>query len=86
MSGLAAVIIDTVSIQSYIFSSNKLKENVGASHLVKKIYEIELKEALEKDIRPKLRELGYAPLISYGGSVGSSGKKDTIDIKFIKLK
>ena len=48
MSGLAAVIIDTVSIQSYIFSSNKLKENVGASHLVKKIYEIELKEALEK--------------------------------------
>jgi hypothetical protein len=39
MSGLAAVIIDTVSIQSYIFSSNKLKENVGASYLVKKIYE-----------------------------------------------
>jgi len=48
MSGLAAVIMDTVSIQSYIFSSNKLKENIGASYLVKKIYEVELKEALEK--------------------------------------
>jgi hypothetical protein len=47
---------------------------------------LKIKEALEKDIRPKLRELGYAPLISHGGSVGSSGKKDTIDIKFIKLK
>lgn len=48
MNRFAAVIIDTVSIQSYIFSSNKLKENIGASHLVKKIYETELKEALEK--------------------------------------
>lgn len=47
---------------------------------------LKIKESLEKNIKPKLREIGYAPLISYGGSVGSSGKKDTIDIKFIKLK
>ena len=43
---LSAVLIDTVSIQEYIFSSNKLKENIGASFLVDKIYEDVLKEAL----------------------------------------
>jgi hypothetical protein len=43
---LSAVLIDTVSIQEYIFSSNKLKENIGASFLVYKIYDDVLKEAL----------------------------------------
>lgn len=42
----SAVLIDTVSIQEYIFSSNKLKENIGASFLVKKIYERQLLGAL----------------------------------------
>jgi len=44
---LSAVLIDTVSIQEYIFSSNKLKENIGASFLVEKIYKDVLKEALK---------------------------------------
>lgn len=35
---LFAVFLDTVGIQSYIFSSNKLKENVGASYLVEEIF------------------------------------------------
>jgi len=47
---------------------------------------LKIREELEQDIKPKLRELGIAPIISYGGSVGSSGRKDTIDIKFFKLK
>lgn len=33
-----AVLMDTTSIQKYIFGSNKLKENLGASHIVKNIY------------------------------------------------
>ena len=36
---LTAVLIDTVSIQQYIFSSNKLKTNIGASYIVKSIYD-----------------------------------------------
>lgn len=35
MSNFTATIVDTTGIQKYIFGSNRLKENVGASHLVK---------------------------------------------------
>lgn len=45
---LYAVVLDTVSIQSFIFSTNNLKENLGASHLVKWIYEEPLIEALKE--------------------------------------
>ena len=38
-----AVFIDIMSIQKYIFSSNSLKENIGASYIVKKIFD-DLKE------------------------------------------
>lgn len=51
---LSAVLIDTVSIQEYIFSSNKLKENIGASFLVDKIYEDVLEEALQMTVKQKI--------------------------------
>ncbi len=47
MSGYYAVLLDTVSIQQYIFSSNRLKDNLGASYLVKSIYEEPLSEVLK---------------------------------------
>lgn len=31
---MTAVLVDTMSIQEYIYSSNKLRENLGASHIV----------------------------------------------------
>jgi len=38
-----AVFIEMMSIQKYIFKSNKLKENIGASYIVENIFE-ELKK------------------------------------------
>lgn len=48
---LAAVLIDTVSIQPYVFGSNKLRENIGASYLVG--------DVLYKQVLPSV--LGVAP-------------------------
>lgn len=36
---VSAVLADTRSIQRYIFSSNKLKTNIGASYIVRKIFD-----------------------------------------------
>jgi hypothetical protein len=41
-----AVFIDIMSIQKYIFSSNQLKDNIGASHIIESIFD-ELKEKFE---------------------------------------
>lgn len=43
----AAVLLDTVSIQKYVFNSNQLRENLGGSYLVKKIYEKYIQRAVE---------------------------------------
>jgi len=48
MSKIYAVLIDTVSIQKYVFGSNKLKENLGASYLVQDIYETVLASVLKE--------------------------------------
>ncbi len=48
MNECYAVLLDTISIQNYIFRSNKLKENLGASFLVEQIYDSYLAEALGK--------------------------------------
>lgn len=55
-----AVLFDTVSIQNYVFSSNKLKENVGASFLVEEIFGKYIKDALLKtDIQFNESELDF---------------------------
>jgi hypothetical protein len=43
-----AVLLDVSSIQKYIFASNKLKDNLGASYLVEKIYQDFLSDAYKK--------------------------------------
>lgn len=48
MSKIVAVLIDTVSIQKYVYSGNRLKENIGASKIVKDIYKTKFKTSLEK--------------------------------------
>ncbi|MHA1339366.1 MAG: Cas10/Cmr2 second palm domain-containing protein [Promethearchaeota archaeon] len=39
--------MDIISIQNYIFSSNQLKDNIGASYIVKNIFEQDLYNELE---------------------------------------
>lgn len=41
---MCTLLIDTVSIQEYIFGSNKLKDNIGASYLVGSIFNKEILE------------------------------------------
>ena len=51
-----AVLMDTVSIQKYVFASNTLRDNLGASHIVNRLFEdtavISIAEALvlQKDV------------------------------------
>ncbi len=69
---VCAVLIDSVSIQKYVFGSNKLKENLGASYLVQEIYSSLLSKAVSgifpdlkfdindwKDIQNQPFEVGY---------------------------
>ena len=48
MEGFTLTVIDTTGIQDYIFGSNKLKENIGASHLLVQATRKWLNDALEK--------------------------------------
>ncbi|MDZ4711293.1 MAG: hypothetical protein SGI89_03100 [bacterium] len=48
MSKLYGVLIDTTSIQQYVFGSNKLSENLGASFLVQDIYKSTLDSCEKK--------------------------------------
>jgi hypothetical protein len=49
-NSVSAVLLDTMSIQRYIFSSNNLIENIGASQIVEDIYDTHLEKVIEKVI------------------------------------
>jgi len=51
MSNYYGVLIDTTSIQQYVFSGNRLKENLGASFLVQDIYSTLMNEVSLKPDR-----------------------------------
>lgn len=46
MNQKIALLIDTISIQRYVFAGNRLKENIGASRIVQEIYEDTLSESV----------------------------------------
>jgi hypothetical protein len=47
MEPIYAVLFDAISIQKYVFSGNKLQENIGASRIVEDIYGALLQESVE---------------------------------------
>ena len=47
MSQITSVLLDITGIQSYVFASNKLRENAGASLLVSEVYQSFLRQALK---------------------------------------
>ncbi len=51
-----AILFDTMSIQQYVFGSNKLKDNIGASYIIENIYSY-LDDEAEK--RPLELSVGY---------------------------
>lgn len=60
MSTYCAVLLDTISIQKYVFASNVLKDNLGASHIIKNLFEDSAVSAFEQacDFPPdKVKEI-----------------------------
>jgi hypothetical protein len=54
MNQVQALLIDTTGIQKYIFSTNKLKANIGASHIIANIYKDDtIFSSLEKVLKYK---------------------------------
>lgn len=51
-----AILFDTMSIQQYVFGSNKLRDNLGASHIVEHIYKYLEKKA---EANPNELDIGY---------------------------
>jgi len=45
------IIVDTAQIQSYVFNSNRLRENIGASHLVAQATDSWAKEAVQYTVK-----------------------------------
>ncbi|MCH7974838.1 MAG: hypothetical protein IH949_13335, partial [Bacteroidetes bacterium] len=51
-----AVLLDTTSIQKYVFGSNRLKENLGASYIIKDVYAAMVKDNPIITVKPKLKD------------------------------
>ena len=49
-----AVLMDTVSIQKYVFASNTLRDNLGASHIVNRLFEDAAVISMADTLRPGL--------------------------------
>lgn len=74
MNNYVVTVLDTTGIQPYIFNSNRLRENIGASYLVdkvtgdwvKKILETEFNIPKEQQYQP-INSSGFAAEIIYAG-------------------
>jgi hypothetical protein len=51
---VTALLIETVSIQNYVYASNKLLENVGASNIVTIVYQEKMLQAIQETLQSKV--------------------------------
>lgn len=66
MSKFIVTVIDTTGIQSYVFGSNRLRENVGASYLLAQATDDWVKDTLEEKPISVPRERQYEPIEKSG--------------------
>jgi len=59
MRKITVTVLDTTGIQPYIFGSNRLRENIGASYLVSQATDSWAREALEK-LKNQIKQKVYA--------------------------
>lgn len=93
MSKFTINVIDTSGIQGYIFSSNRLRENIGASHLVSEATGEWIEETLDKLGVPKHQQkepietsgLNAEVVYAGGGNTLIVFKSREIAIKFTRI-
>ncbi len=51
---LTALLIETISIQNYVYASNKLLENVGASNIVTGVYQEIMLQSIQETLQSKI--------------------------------
>ena len=70
MNNLVVTVLNTIGIQSYIFGSNRLRENIGASYLVKQVTDEWVQKILQKEsnwnVFIKWKESPFLPHIQDG--------------------
>lgn len=66
MSKFTVTVLDTTGIQSYVFGSNRLRENVGASYLLAQATDDWVKDTLEENQISVPREQQYEPIEKSG--------------------
>ncbi len=51
MNKKTVTVLDTTGIQNYVFNSNRLRENIGASQLVHEATDVWIRSIAQKNIR-----------------------------------
>ncbi|MGM3309666.1 Cas10/Cmr2 second palm domain-containing protein [Anabaena sp. WFMT] len=94
MTKFTVTVIDTSGIQNYVFNSNRLRENIGASHLVSEVTLDWVKETLDKEFDiPKCRQkeaieisgLNAELVYAGGGNTLLIFKSRKIAVEFIQI-